>query len=349
MKGENKRGNELLFYKNGEERRVIRVLSKLYQKNKPFMFPRDIKSVSFVMYIIYDLIAYGYKRITEKNYVDKEMLDEFRNVSIVITGYCSVDEGRLWYEELNDFFISLFKYALLKGISYNKELVMELLIDSGLLKTLCLTIDAVQAYEYDLLLFDEYINDPSVKTKYKNMLCFISYRVCKSIIDKTDYDIDTLESQELIEGLESGFFKEGRKKAECRLVSILKMKKETSPAEYYELGKNIIYLQPHISLNSFKGIIESHPIYMIMHTPEKVDYSEISLICIKDLRKQDMIDKAKKHGGYILYRRVRGQYRRDKRVKFFSPFKAILDNESYKYIYDCEMEQDRLGCKKKKT
>ena len=93
MKGENKRVNEITIYKNGEERRVIRVLSKLYQKNKAYMFPKDGRSISYIMYIIYDLIEYAYKRITDKGYVEKEMLDEFRNLSIVITGYCTVEEG----------------------------------------------------------------------------------------------------------------------------------------------------------------------------------------------------------------------------------------------------------------
>ena len=71
MKGENKRGKEPLFYKNGEERRVIRVLSKLYQKNKPFMFPRDIKSVSYVMYIIHDLMIRTPKVFTTASTVAK--------------------------------------------------------------------------------------------------------------------------------------------------------------------------------------------------------------------------------------------------------------------------------------
>jgi hypothetical protein len=59
------------------------------------------------------------------------------------------------------------------------------------------------------------------------------------------------------------------------------------------------------------------------------------------VKSQRIIDNAIKYGSYVLYERVREEYRRDKRIKFCEAFRQILSIDIYKYIYDTEAEEKR--------
>ena len=338
-------------YKGGDENRGIRPMVDLYCRNRIYMFPKDRTTIFRIRNDITDLIEVAYIRMTDNGYIERQMVEEFHNAALVFNGYCQVDDGEIWNEYFNDYYIMLFRYILELGNNYNKRLVARLLTESGLIGQISKCIYQLQGYHYEYDLFAGYLGDRSIEEKDRNMLCFMSYPVCESLKDEVSIDIMSLSSEEIITGIKNHFFtdSDSRRLAEQRLLSIMKKLKcsRYNRTEYDMLARKIInlHIDQLISLNTYSGYIEDHPLYMLLYRPEAVDYSHLPLSYLVDVKSQIIIDNAIEYGDYVLYRRVREKYLKDMRLKFGSAFKQILSIEKYKYLYGVEKKEARLRCR----
>ena len=161
------------------ERRRFRPYVKLFFKELIDDFPTEKKAMSKIKADIIDFIIYCYKRISDKGYVEEEMVEEMQNIAIILRAYCEVEDGRLW-SEFYLFYIRFLEYLLREGQKYDKNLVIELLARSGILTSLSKYILQYKSYIFDINLILNYF-DISVETRNINMLSFMTNQICSQV------------------------------------------------------------------------------------------------------------------------------------------------------------------------
>ncbi len=341
MEGENRGKNRKTVYVGEDEQRNVRPLMELYVKNKQYMFPDDDKSIQNIQDDYLEKVHYIFYRCTKKGYAEKEMIEELHNIALVFRGYCSKDEQEIWKEKWNDYFIRFFDHILKCGLDHNRSVIATLLVESGLLEFLSLCISEIQTYEYEFGLISGYLEDASVSDVNKHMLCFMTSKVCPSVKEKVSINLEELSAEELIAAIRTQYY-EGEDKlwVNRRLVSLLsEMDRADGKSDKYDLiVRDLINL--HIGnmlpITMYRGLVEYHPLYKLLYHPDDIDYNSIDLNNFINIKSQRIIDNAIEHGGYILYKRIREKYRRDKRVKLFEAFRQILVLDRFKQLYDMD-------------
>ena len=333
-------------YKEGDEKRGIRLLADLFSKNKFYLFPADELSLTLIKDDIIKVIDISFERCSKKGYVEEAMLEELHNVAMVINGYCQKDDGEIWKREFNDFYIMMLKYAFELGCNFDKGIVLKLLIESGLLEFLSICIEQIQEYEYDFHIISEYLNDTSISVTDKHILCFMISKVCKSIREEVDIDIEELLWGELIIAIRTQYYLwDDKEKVRNRLLGIIRDMSRNciKKKEYDSLVKEVIKL--HIGnmlpIARYSDYVEYHTLYKLLYYPDTIDYNLIDLNAFVNVKSQRIIDNAKRHGGYLLYKRVRDAYYRNMGIKRCEAFRQILNNETYRMIYETERKSRR--------
>ena len=341
MGKEFKRSSDGYRYKTGNERRGIRSLMELYYRERTCDFPTDEETLQRIRGDIINFIDYSYGRTDKKGYVEDEMVEEFHNIAIVLREYCGVKYGDLWESVFNDFHKSLFSYTLKQGVKHNKGLVVELLTRSEFLLALDIFIYQYQAYECDSNLVLNY-ND--ISAEHKNRLCFMTHRVCPTIKKEVYIDINKLSVDDLLRGIETGFFHDRKEEAGDRVRYHINVLKDENDKERYDsIVRKIIMLHIDnlIDIKSLKDMIKHHIVYKLLYLPETVDYETIELKTFINIKSRDILNNAIAHGGYCLFKRVMTEYRRNQDIIYVEAFREILSNESFKRIYNEERAEAR--------
>jgi hypothetical protein len=333
--------SSVFIYKGGGEKRGIRALVKLHYKNKFFLFPDDSETLDKIKNDILLALEYSYRKCSEIGYAEEEMIKELHNVALVILGYCSKNDREVWENELNDFYIMMFRYALELGQKYDHGIVAELLVKSGLLEILSICIDQIQEYDYGPDLVSGYLKEDSISDTDKHMLCFMTYKVCKSVKDIVKINIEELSEEELIVAIRTQYFEWNDKdRVNRRLLILLKdlSTREDMKEKYDSLIKDVINLHVEYALpiSMYSEYMKSHPLYKMLYNPETVDYEKLDLKVFVNVKSQKIIKNAVEYGGYSLYKRIRDAYYKDMGIKFCEALNQILRIENYKYLYETE-------------
>ena len=338
--------SSVYVYKGGDEKRGIRALVGLYFKNKYFLFPDDKETLEKIKKDILYAIIYSYIRCSEKGYAEEELIKEFHNIALVILGYCSKNDREVWENELNDFYIMLFRYVFEIGMEYDHGIVVKLLVNSGLLEILSLCIDQIQPYEYDPELILGYLMDPSVSDTDKRMLSFMTHRVCRPVKDIAKINIEELSEDELTAAIRTQYFEsDDRERVNRRLFDLLRnlSLREDMKDKYASFVKDVINLHVEyaIPISAYREYIKSHPLYKILYCPETVDYEKLDLKVFVNVKSQKIINNAVEYGKYPLYKRIRDAYYKDMGIKFCEAFNQILRIENYKYLYETDRKEKK--------
>ena len=328
---------EPFCYRTGNERRGIRSLVCLYYKDRVYEFPADKESLDRIMSDIMKTVDYCFKRTSEKGYVEPQMVEELHNIALVLRGYCEVKYGDLWNSVFNDFNKKLFRYVLEQGAKYDKRLTAKLLVRSELLQALSIYIYQFQNYECDINLILNY-NDISVEAKDRNMLCFMAYQVCHTLKDKYSVNMEELSVEELLTGIRTYYFYDRKEETGRRIRELLSILKEdgTSGSQYDRLVRELflLYEDKYINIRDFEDNIRQHILYKLMYHPGDIDYRLLDLNVFVNIKSRIMVDNAIKYGGYVLYKRVRQEYKRNKDIVYSEAFRQILDHEAFRRMYN---------------
>ena len=338
--------SSVFIYKGGNEKRGIRALVEMYFKNKYFLFPDDNETLDKIKNDILLALVYSYIRCSESGYAEDEMIKELLHFALAILGYCSKNEREVWENELNDFYIMMFRHALELGMKYDHGIVVELLVKSGLLEMLSTCIDQLQPYDYDQDLISGYLRDSSISDTDKRMLCFMTHKVCKSVKEMIKINIDELTEDELIIAIRTQYFEgDDKERVNRRLLDLLKdlSSREDMKDKYDSLIKDVINLHVEytIPISLYSEYMKTHPLYRILYYPETVDYEELDLKVFVNVKSHKIIENAGKYGGYPLYKRIRDVYYKYMGIKFCEAFSQILRIEIYKYLYETERKSKK--------
>ena len=334
---------ELGYLTDGEYRRVRPFVRVLGQK-KPFKLPGDDDTIHKMQEDYLDIIDYIFKRCSGSGYAEKVMIEEMHNIALVIKGYCSKHEMDVWEEKWHDYHIRMFNHILKKGLKYNKAIIAKLLVESELPDILSMCISQVDpSYESDISLISEYLNDSAISEINKHMLCFMTSRVIKAVKKEAVINIERLNEDELITAIKVQYYDgDDKVKVNRRLVRLISNMQGNCDLKdkYDHIVKDVINL--HIGnmlpITMYSGLIEYHILYRLLYHPGDIDYTSIDLNAFVNAKSRKIIDNAIKYGKYVLYKRVRDEFRKDMGIKFCEAFKQILSNEQYKYLYDLELE-----------
>lgn len=329
------------------ERRKFRGLLELYLRDRICDFPTDKESLWLLKENIMNFIDYCYLRTDEKGSVEDEMVEELHNIALILRGYYEVDKGEQWKSDFNDFHKSLFSYALKQGLKHNKGLVAELLTRSEFLHALDIYIFQYQEYEFNPDLVLDY-NDISIESR--NMLCFMTHRVCPTIKKEIKIDLNDLSVDDLLTGIKTGYFTDKKEEAGNRLRYFLNVLKEEDDKERYDnIVRKILmlYIDYLIDISSLVDLIKDHVVYKLLYCPETVDYETIELKTFINIKSRIILNNAIDHGGYCLFKRLLEEYNKNRDIIYIEAFSEILNNEKLRRMYKEEQAEERMRRKGK--
>ncbi|MCR4806360.1 MAG: hypothetical protein K5857_01665 [Lachnospiraceae bacterium] len=322
-------------YRAFGERRGFRPLAdNLYKNDLIDDFPTDRRSLAMIKSDIIGFTEYAYRRISEKGYVEEEMIEELHNIAIVLKAYCEVKHGELWDSDFNTFNIRFFEYLLKTGLKYDKNLVAEALTKSGILNALSTFIIQYKNHIFDSSLVLNYY-DISVEVKNRNMLCFMTYQVSPRIKDIIDIRIEDLTIQELEDGIRSGFFNDIREEVRTYLKELLLYKSIHDKKGYEDLRTRILklHLMEYIEISGFEDMLSDHCLYRLKYHPDKIDYAHFPLGLLCGLINVNILKDVVRYGGYDFFLRISELYETNRKVRYSYITANILRNERFRRIY----------------
>ena len=340
------KGESFQYLGHGERRKFRPMANQLFQKDKLDKFPTDKKTVAKIKKDIIRFVVYCYKRICDKGYVEKEMIEEFRNIAIILRAYCEVENGELWDSDFNTFNIRFFEYLLKLGSKYDKNLVAKLLTQSEILNALGIYIIQYQDYIFDSNLILNY-NDISVEAANRNMLCFMTHQVCPQIKKLIDVKVDNLTMEELEIGIRSGYFcgkeEEVNKLIRDRLTAL----RFEDSAGFNDFATKILKL--HImeyldDISMYEDLIKGHDLYMLKYHPDMIDYSVYDIRNFIGIINLHVLNDVTEYGGYDFYKRVYSIFKKHREIKYTYILGHILKNERFRRIHYEEKNADSENC-----
>lgn len=318
---------------NRRERRKLRPIAMAYIKGQTEDLPTDGISLSRIQAHILDFIKYCYKRINDKGHVEDEMVDEVRNIGVILKAYCDIKNGDLCSEFYN-FNIRLLNLLFKEGCNCNKNQVIVLFERSEILTLLSIFFIQYKTCIFDINLILDYC-DTSVEAKNINMLCFMTYQFCSQVKDIKKIRMEELSIDELEKGISLGYFNDKRAELGKYLRELLICKNENDKGSFEILCFKLLRLHilGKLEIYAFSDLVKDHILYRLMYKPWEVDFKTIRLNLFIGLVNVKIRNIVIKYGGYEFYLRVRAAKKRNKNIKNSYIFSGVLQNENFKRIY----------------
>ena len=321
------------YYIDPNEKRRIRPYAFLYHKGLTDAFPRDTKGKARIKSSVIAVSGYCLFRVNEKGYVEKEMIDEMYNIGRVLRAYCEIEEGECW-KEFYLFFIRFLEYLLREGLKYDKNLIIELYIKSGIIASLSIFIIQYKTYIFDNNLILNYY-DTSVEAEKYNMLCFITNQLFPGMKEVRNIRMEALSVHELENAIRFGYYNDRRKELGEYLRGLLLKKKDTDEKDYENLRVKLLklHIMQELDISLFEDLLIDHELYDLMYHPRRVDFKKINLGYFSGIRNVDVSNIAIKYGGYDFYLRIGAEKKKDKSIKKVYTFIKVLTNDEFKRRY----------------
>ena len=334
---------------DSNEKRRIGPYALLYHKGLTNVFPTDTKGMSKIKASAIAVSGYCLYRVNEKGYVEKEMVDEMYNIGRVLRAYCEIEEGEYW-KVFYLFFIRFTEYLLREGLKYDKNLIIELFIKSGIITSLSIFIIQYKTYIFDNKLILNYY-DTSVETEKYNMLCFITNQLFPGIKEVRIINMETLSLHELENAIRFGYYNDRRKELGEYLRGLLLKKKDTDEKDYENLRVRLLklHIMQELDINLFEDLLIDHELYNLMYHPRRVDFKKIKLDYFSGLRNIDISNIAIKYGGYDFYLRIGAEKKKDKSIRKVYTFIKVLTNSDLKRRYYEEVLVKEKKSKKERS
>lgn len=315
------------------EKRRIRPYVSMYQKGLTNVFPTDSKGMSKIKASVIAVSGYCLSRINEKGYVEKEMAEEMHNIGRVLRAYCEIEEGEYW-KEFYLFFIRFLEYLLREGLKYDKNLMIELFIKSGIITSLSIFIIQYKTYIFDNNLILNYY-DTSVETEKYNMLCFMTNQLFPGMKEVRNIKMESLSIYELENAIRYGYYNDRRTELGEYLRNLLLKQKDTDEKDYEDLRIRLLklHIMQELDISMFEDLLIDHDLYDLMYHPRKVDFKKIKLSYFLGLRNVDISNIAIRYGGYDFYLRIGAEKKKNKSIKKVYTFIKVLTNDDFKRRY----------------
>ncbi len=315
------------------EKRRIRPYASMYLKGLTDVFPKDSKGISRIKASVIAVSGYCLSRVNEKGYVEKEMADEMYNIGRVLRAYCEIEEGEYW-KEFYLFYIRFLEYLLREGLKYDKNLIIELFIKSGIITSLSIFIIQYKTYIFDNNLILNYY-DTSVETEKYNMLCFITNQLFPGMKEVRNIRMEALSMYELENAIRYGYYNDRRKELGEYLRGLLLIKKDTDERDYEDLRVRLLklHIMQELNISIFEDLLIDHDLYNLMYHPRRVDFKKIKLSYFLGLRNVDISNIAIRYGGYDFYLRIGAEKKKNKCIKKVYTFIRVLTNDDFKRRY----------------
>ena len=252
------------------------------------------------------------------------MVNELQNIGSVLRAYCEIEDGEYW-NEFYTFDISYLEYLLKEGLKYDKNLIIELFLKSGIITSLSIYIIQYETCTFDINLILDY-NDTSVETKNLNMLMFMTNQLCSRIKEIRKIEIRDLSMFELEYAIRFGYFNDKRKELGEYIRELLLSKREEDKKAYEELRTSFLrlYIMEELDISYFKDLLEDHVLYALLYHPREVDFTKIKLDFFIGLVNVNILENVIKYGGYDFYQRIKAAKKRNKELGDVYIFKNAL-------------------------
>ena len=315
------------------EKRRIRPYALMYHKGLTYVFPTDTLGMSKIKASVIAVSGYCLLRVNEKGYVEKEMVVEMYNIGRVLRAYCEINEGEYW-KDFYLFFIRYFEYLLREGLKYDKNLIIELFIKSGIIASLSIFITQYKTYIFSSHLILDYYDTSVEKEKY-NILCFITNQLFPGTKEVRSIKMETLSMYELENAIRFGYYNDRKKELGEYLRGLLLKKKRTDEKDYENLRVGLLklHIMQELDISLFEDLLTDHELYDLMYHPRRIDFNKINLAYFSGLRNVDISNIAIKYGGYDFYLRIGAEKKKDKNIGKVYTFIKVLTNDDFKRRY----------------
>ncbi len=103
----------------------------------------------------------------------------------------------------------------------------------------------------------------------------------------------------------------------------------------------MLHIDNFIDIKPMEDMVRDHIVYKLLYHPETVDYKTMDLNAFINIRSRKIVDNAITYGGYPLYKRIRKEYEKNRKVKNIDAFRCILERENLRRRYNEEREELR--------